>query len=68
MTCDKHSFASEEQICRMAFFPFREWHYFEGQLELLSELKRYLDEFADSDYGEMVDGCVVCIINHSKRY
>jgi hypothetical protein len=31
--------------------PFREWYYFEGQLELLTELKRYLDEFAKSDYS-----------------
>jgi hypothetical protein len=30
--------------------PYRDWYYFEGQLELLSELRRYLDEFAGSDY------------------
>jgi hypothetical protein len=44
-------FGGAQKICRMAgMVPFSEWHYFEGQLELLSELKRYLDEFADSDY------------------
>jgi hypothetical protein len=44
-------FGGAQKICRMAgMVSFREWHYFEGQLKLLSELKRYLDEFADSDY------------------
>jgi hypothetical protein len=39
-------------ICRTAgMVPYREWFYFEGQLELLNELKRYLDEFADGDYS-----------------
>jgi hypothetical protein len=38
-------------ICRTAgMVPYQEWFYFEGQLELFTELKRYLDEFADGDY------------------
>lgn len=35
---------------RAGMVAYREWYYFEGQLELLSELMRYLDEYADSDY------------------
>jgi len=31
--------------------PYREWYYFEGQLELLLELKTYLDAHCGSDYS-----------------
>ena len=31
--------------------PFREWYYFEGQHELLTLLKAYLDEFHNGDYS-----------------
>ena len=38
-------------ICRTAgMIPYQEWFYFEGQLELLMELKLYLDEHANGDY------------------
>ena len=38
-------------ICRTAgMISYQEWFYFEGQLELLNELKLYLDEYANSDY------------------
>lgn len=38
-------------ICRTAgMISYQEWFYFEGQLELLNELKQYLDEYANSDY------------------
>ena len=30
--------------------PYREWYYFEGQLELLYELRTYLDQYCDGDY------------------
>ena len=30
--------------------PYREWFYFEGQLELLLELRNYLDQHCDGDY------------------
>lgn len=30
--------------------PYREWSYFEGQLQLLKGLKSYLDKFHDGDY------------------
>lgn len=38
-------------ICRTAgMISYQEWFYFEGQLELLNELKQYLDEYANCDY------------------
>lgn len=38
-------------ICRTAgMVPYQEWFFFEGQLDLLVELKRYLDEFSGCDY------------------
>lgn len=38
-------------ICRTAgMISYQEWFYFEGQLELLNELKQYLDEYANGDY------------------
>lgn len=44
-------FGGARGICRTAgMVPYGEWYYFEGQLELLVELKRYLDEFASSNY------------------
>jgi hypothetical protein len=30
---------------------FREWYYFEGQLELMMLLKKYIDEHEGGDYG-----------------
>lgn len=44
-------FGGARGICRTAgMVPYHEWYYFEGQLELLVELKRYLDEFCGGDY------------------
>lgn len=46
-----YRFGGSERICRLAgMVPFREWYYFEGQLQLLMELQRYLDEHAHGDY------------------
>jgi hypothetical protein len=40
-------------ICRTAgMVSYQEWFYFEGQLELLNELKRYLDKYANGDYTQ----------------
>ena len=42
----------QQSIYELAgMIPFREWYYFEGQLELLSLLKDYLDVYEDSDYS-----------------
>jgi hypothetical protein len=30
---------------------FREWYYFEGQLELMMRLKKYIDEYQSGDYS-----------------
>jgi hypothetical protein len=47
-----HRYGGARGICRTAgMVPYREWYYFDGLLELLSELKRYLDEYADGDYS-----------------
>lgn len=44
-------FGGTKNICRLAgMVPFREWYFFEGQLELLVLLKEYMDEYEDSDY------------------
>jgi hypothetical protein len=44
-------FGGPTKICRLAgLVPYREWYYLEGQLEMLVELQRYLDEHAASDY------------------
>lgn len=44
-------FGGSKKICQLAgMVPFREWYFFEGQLELLISLKDYIDEFGDSDY------------------
>lgn len=43
---------SSSSITRMAgMIPFREWYYFEGQYELLTLLKAYLDEFHNGNYA-----------------
>lgn len=48
-----HRFGGHESIGRRAgMIPYQEWFYFEGQLELLLELKRYCDEQQEqSDYS-----------------
>jgi hypothetical protein len=44
-------FGGTKQICQLAgMVPFREWYFFEGQLELLCGLKDYIDEYENSDY------------------
>ena len=43
-------FGGAAQIGRLAgMVPFREWYYFEGQLELLMELQRFLKEHGNGD-------------------
>ncbi|KAL7560716.1 hypothetical protein ACA910_021444 [Epithemia clementina (nom. ined.)] len=42
----------QNRICSVAgMIPYQEWHYFEGQLELLTLLNEYLDEFRNGDYS-----------------
>ena len=44
-------FGGMAYVCRTAgMVPYREWYYFEGQLELLMELKAYLDKHCNADY------------------
>jgi len=44
-------FGKAELICRRAgMVPYREWSYFEGQLDMILELIRYCDEYRQSDY------------------
>jgi hypothetical protein len=44
-------FGGARLICRAAgMVPHQEWFFFDGQLQLLVELKRYLDEHGDGDY------------------
>eukprot|EP00977_Amphora_coffeiformis_P009896 scaffold2290_cov170-Amphora_coffeaeformis.AAC.16 len=44
-------FGGTKNICRLAgMVPFREWYFFEGQLELLMLLKEYIDEHEQGDY------------------
>ena len=44
-------FGGTKHICRLAgMVPFREWYFFEGQLELLVLLKEYIDEHERGDY------------------
>lgn len=39
-------FGGHARICKLAgLVPFREWHYFEGQYELLVDLRDYLDKY-----------------------
>jgi len=39
-------FGGAKQICQLArMVPFREWYYFEGQLDLLLQLRDYMDEY-----------------------
>ena len=39
-------FGGAKKICRLAaLVPYREWHYFEGQYELLMDLCEYLDKY-----------------------
>ena len=39
-------FGGSQRICRLArLVPYREWHYFEGQYELLVDLRDYLDKY-----------------------
>lgn len=46
-------FGGTQRIARLAgMIEYREWSYFEGQLELLLELKRYCDEYCASNYRE----------------
>jgi hypothetical protein len=45
-------FGSPSKICKMCgLIPYREWIYFEGQLNLLRDLKQYLDEYQNSEYS-----------------
>lgn len=45
-------FGSPSKICKMCgLISYREWIYFEGQLNLLQGLKQYLDEYQNSDYS-----------------
>lgn len=47
-----YRYGGASKICRMAgMVPYREWYYFEGQLELLLELQCYLDNHADGNYS-----------------
>lgn len=40
------------KICKLCgLVPLREWFYFEGQLDLLKNLKEYLDEFHEGDFS-----------------
>lgn len=44
-------FGGTKKICRLAgMVPFREWYFFEGQLELLVLLKEYIDKCEKGDY------------------
>jgi hypothetical protein len=44
-------FGGAKTISRTAgMVPYQEWFFFEGQLELLIELRRYLDEHAGGNY------------------
>ena len=44
-------FGGMGKVCRAAgMVSHREWYYFEGQLELLLDLKAYLDQHCDGDY------------------
>jgi hypothetical protein len=43
-------FGGSTNICKLAgLVPYREWHYFEGQYELLVELRNYLDFYHDGN-------------------
>lgn len=45
-------FGGFDYICRRGgMVPYREWVYFEGQLELLLELERYCDDFHAGNYS-----------------
>ena len=45
-------FGGSAAICeRAGLIPSREWHYMEGLLELMLELKTYCDEYFDGDYS-----------------
>lgn len=45
------SSTTSDKICRQAgLIPYREWHYFERQLDLMVSLKEYLDEHCGGDY------------------
>ena len=44
-------FGGTKKICALAgMVPFREWYFFEGQLELLILLKEYIDEYENGEY------------------
>lgn len=46
-------FGGADSICRRAgMVPYKEWSYFDGQLELILELVRYCDEYEGSDYSQ----------------
>ena len=46
-------FGGLARVARTAgMVPHRDWYYFEGQLELLLELKEYLDRHGDGDYRD----------------
>lgn len=43
-------FGGSGRICQLAgLVTFREWHYFEGQYELLVDLRDYLDKYHEGD-------------------
>ncbi|GAX22547.1 hypothetical protein FisN_14Hh171 [Fistulifera solaris] len=51
-----HRFGGAEKVARLAgMVPFREWYYFEGQLELLMELQRYLNEYGKDETFPVVE-------------
>jgi hypothetical protein len=55
-------FGGYDKITKVAgMVPYRDWHYLEGQLELMLELKRYCDEHCMSDYA--VFPCVSTLPN-----
>jgi hypothetical protein len=49
-------FGGAEKVARLAgMVSFREWYYFEGQLELLMELQRYLKEYGNDETFPVVE-------------
>ena len=62
-------FGGSNRICRLAgMVSYREWYYFEGQLELLMELKRYLDEQYDDDDNNNSDNDDATATDGDKKY
>jgi len=53
LTQAMNRFGGADRICEQAgMIPYKEWFYFEGQLELLLELQRYCDEYESSNYSQ----------------